>query len=160
MEAVILVGLQGSGKSTFCKERFWGTHLRLNLDMLKTRNRERLLLAVCVETNLRFVVDNTNPTRAERGVYIEAVRKVKMRVVGYVFTSPLADCLRRNDQRPEAQRVPHRGVTATAARYEAPTLAEGFDALFTVTNDDAGGFGVEEVASEAPPQATPGERRV
>ena len=144
MEAVVLVGLQGSGKSTFCKERFWGTHLRLNLDMLKSRHRERLLLAVCVETNLRFVVDNTNPTRAERAVYIEAVRRVKMRVVGYVFDCPLADCLRRNNQRPEAQRVPHRGVTATAARYEAPTLAEGFHELYRVTNDDAGGFAVEE----------------
>ncbi len=144
MEAVILVGLQGSGKSTFCRERFWGTHLRLNLDMLKTRHRERLLLAVCVETNLRFVVDNTNPTRAERAVYIEAVKRVKMRVVGYVFACPLADCLRRNDRRPEGQRVPHRGVMATAARYEEPALAEGFHELYHVTNDDAGGFVVEE----------------
>ena len=138
MEAVILVGLQGAGKSTFCQERFWGTHLRLNLDMLKTRHRERLLLAVCVETNLRFVVDNTNPTRAERAVYITAAKSRKMRVVGYVFACPLDDCLRRNDQRPEAQRVPHGGVIATARRYEAPTLAEGFDALITVTNGDAG----------------------
>ena len=153
MEAVILVGLQGAGKSTFCKERFWGTHLRLNLDMLKTRHRERQLLAVCVDTNLRFVVDNTNPTRAERAVYVAAAKSRKMRVVGYVFACPLADCLRRNDQRPEAQRVPHRGVTATAARYEHPTLAEGFDALFTVTNGDAGGFTVTEWADDGEPRA-------
>ena len=153
MEAVILVGLQGSGKSTFCRERFWGTHLRLNLDMLKSRHRERLLLAVCVETNLSFVVDNTNPTRAERAVYIEAVKKIKMRVVGYVFDCPLADCLRRNDQRPEAQRVPHRGVMATVARYEAPTMGEGFHELYRVTNDDAGGFEVEAWPGQGEPEA-------
>ena len=149
VEAVIMVGLQGSGKSTFCKERFCATHLRLNLDMLKSRHRERQLLAVCVDTNLRFVVDNTNPTRAERAVYIEAVRRVKMRVVGYVFTDPLADCLRRNDQRPEAQRIPYRGVMATHARYEPPSLSEGFDALFTVTTDGTGGFTVGEWPAEA-----------
>jgi predicted kinase len=35
MEAVIFVGIQGSGKSTFYNERFVDTHIRINLDMLK-----------------------------------------------------------------------------------------------------------------------------
>ena len=42
MEAVIFVGLQASGKSTFYRERFSRTHVRINLDMLKTRHRETL----------------------------------------------------------------------------------------------------------------------
>jgi predicted kinase len=74
VEAVIFVGLQGAGKSTFYRERFFDTHLRINLDQLRTRHRERRLLQVCVETGLRFVVDNTNPTRVERQVYIRAAR--------------------------------------------------------------------------------------
>ena len=75
MEAVIFVGLQGAGKSTFYRERFFDTHLRISLDLLRTRHRERRLLQFCVETGLRFVVDNTNPTRAERAVYIRAARR-------------------------------------------------------------------------------------
>src|SRR4051794_23667880 len=71
MEAVLFVGLQASGKSTFYRERFFTTHLRINLDMLRTRHREKRLLEVCLETQLRFVVDNTNPTRADRRRYIE-----------------------------------------------------------------------------------------
>jgi hypothetical protein len=43
MEPVILIGVQGSGKSTFYKERFNGTHIRINPDMLKTRNREKII---------------------------------------------------------------------------------------------------------------------
>ena len=66
MEAVIFVGLQGAGKSTFYKERFFATHLRINLDMLKTRHRERRLLQLCVETRQPFVVDNTNVLTTER----------------------------------------------------------------------------------------------
>ena len=66
MEAVILVGLQGAGQSSFYRERFFATHVRISLDLLKTRHRERRLLQACVETGQRFVVDNTNPTRAER----------------------------------------------------------------------------------------------
>lgn len=40
MEAVILCGIQASGKSAFYSERFFHTHVRINLDMLRTRRRE------------------------------------------------------------------------------------------------------------------------
>ena len=75
MEAVIFVGLQGAGKSTFFRDRFMTTHLRINLDMLKTRHRESRFLQVCIETCQPFVVDNTNPTRVERQVYIQAAKE-------------------------------------------------------------------------------------
>ena len=144
MEAVILIGLQGAGKSTFCKERFFATHLRVNLDMLKTRHREKRLVQVCVETGQPFVVDNTNPTRAERAVYIQATKDAGFRVVGYYFQSRVEDCKRRNDQRPAAQQVPLRGILGTAGRMELPNRDEGFDVLFYVRIDDAGEFVVEE----------------
>ena len=37
-EAVILIGIQATGKSEFYKNKFADTHMRINLDMLKTRN--------------------------------------------------------------------------------------------------------------------------
>ena len=57
MEAVILIGIQGSGKSTFYRERFFDTHVRISLDLLRTRHREALLLRACLEGKQRFVVD-------------------------------------------------------------------------------------------------------
>jgi len=39
MEAVILIGIQGSGKSTFYRDRFFNTHVRINLNILKRRSR-------------------------------------------------------------------------------------------------------------------------
>jgi hypothetical protein len=70
VEAVLFVGIQGAGKSTFYRERFFTTHLRINLDMLKTRHRELRFLHTCLESRQRFVVDNTNPhTRPAAGVH-------------------------------------------------------------------------------------------
>ena len=64
MELIIFIGCQASGKSTFFKRYFSDTHIRLNLDMLKTRHRERILFQACLAAKQKCVVDNTNPIQA------------------------------------------------------------------------------------------------
>jgi predicted kinase len=148
VEAVIFIGIQGAGKSTFYRERFFSTHLRINLDMLKTRNRERRFLQVCLETGQRFVVDNTNPTRANRQVYIDAAKQAGFRVIGYYFQSKVEDCQRRNAQRPQEQQVPLRGILGAAGRMQMPSPDEGFDELYYVWIDEGNRFIVEEWKDE------------
>ena len=74
MNVVIFSGIQATGKSTFFKERFADTHIRINLDMLRTRNREKRLFELCLELQQPCVVDNTNPAAADRASYIEPAR--------------------------------------------------------------------------------------
>jgi predicted ABC-type ATPase len=83
MEAVIFVGIQGAGKSSFYKARFFNSHVRINLDMLKTRYREMLLLRACIESKQPFVVDNTNVLAAERAVYIDAAKSAGFAVTAF-----------------------------------------------------------------------------
>lgn len=141
MEAVIFVGLQASGKSSFYKERFFSTHVRISLDLLRTRNRERRLMAACLETQQPFVIDNTNPTREDRAKYIDASMTAKYSVVGYYFRSKAEECLSRNQQRTEP--VSEVGILSTAKKLERPTLAEGFNILKYVRLTESG-FVVEE----------------
>lgn len=148
VEAVILMGVQASGKSTFCRERFFDTHVRINLDMLKTRRREHRLLQACLETRQPFVVDNTNPTREDRRRYIEAARAARFRVIGYYLQSRSADCLARNEQRPEPQRIPVAGLLGTFSRLELPSIDEGFDELYYVKIAANSRFVVEEWGDE------------
>jgi predicted kinase len=140
MEAVIFVGVQGSGKSTFYRERFFETHVRINLDQLKTRHREAVFLAACLQTGQPFVIDNTNITAASRAPYIEAARRAGFKVIGYFFDARLKDALRRNAQRSGAAAIPIPGVVGTYKRLERPTPAEGFDELYVVTRDEADAF--------------------
>ena len=144
MELVLCIGIPATGKSTFCRERFYDTHLRLNLDMLRTRHRERLLVAACIEAKQRFVVDNNNVTREERAAYILPAKAAGFSVSGYFFQSRVRDALERNRLRPEPARVPDKAVLGMSGRLELPAMAEGFDRLHFVRLLDSGGFLVED----------------
>ena len=61
MEAVLLIGIPGSGKSSFYREQFYATHLRINRDMLKTKRRERALIEACLKIQQQFVLDTSTP---------------------------------------------------------------------------------------------------
>jgi predicted kinase len=146
MEAVILIGIQGAGKTTFYGERFFDTHVRISLDVLRTRPRERAFLETCLRTGQPFVIDNTNVRAAERVVYIEAAKRAGFRVIGYFLEATLGDALRRNAQRAGRAKIPAAGVGAALKRLEQPKLEEGFDELYLVTFDESRGFVVRASA--------------
>ncbi|MBN1912645.1 MAG: AAA family ATPase [Pirellulales bacterium] len=148
MEMIILMGVQASGKSTFCKERFFDTHVRVNLDMLRTRHRESVFVTTCLETRQPLVIDNTNPTCEDRQRYIAPAKAAGFRVLGYYFQSRIEDCQRRNAGRPESARVPSQGVLGTYSKMELPRFEEGFDELYYVRIADDGQFAVEEWSDE------------
>ncbi len=144
MEVVILIGIQAVGKSTFYYQRFGDTHIRINLDMLKTRHREQILVDACIAAKQPFVVDNTNTTAADRARYIAPAKAARFRVVGYYFPSTLQDAFQRNRQRATPKVIPEIGMAATHRRLEPPSLAEGFDLLYSVTIGENGDFAVQE----------------
>ena len=142
MELVVFCGPPGSGKSSFYRYRFFETHVRVSLDMLRTRAREAALVETCVSARLPFVVDNTNPTAADRARYVVPAAAAGYEVVGYVFRSTPEDALAANALRPERQRLPVRSVLGAFARLEEPTREEGFAALHVVSMDGVGSFEV------------------
>lgn len=148
MEAVILIGAQASGKSTFYRERFFRTHVRVSLDLLRTRHRERRMLETCIETGQPFVIDNTNPQRTDREAYIAQARSAGFKVVGYYLQSRLAEIIERNAARSEEERIPEKGVRGTYSRLELPSLDEGFDELYYVRYTEPEGYIIERWKDE------------
>lgn len=142
MEAILFIGIQGAGKSTFYKERFFDTHVRLSLDLLRTRRRERALLEACLAAGQPLVLDNTNATEAEREKYITAAKAAGFRVVGYFFEPDPKGSLERNNRREGRRRVPPAGLFGTLKRLGRPRAEEGFDELFVVHLSRAGEFAV------------------
>jgi predicted kinase len=149
MEAVIFIGIPGSGKSTFFQERFIDSHVRINLDMLKTRNREKILVEACIQAKQPFVVDNTNITASERKKYISLARQAGFLVIGYYFQANLAAALNRNQLRSGKAIIPAKAVIARHHQLQIPEYAEGFDQLYFVRIDPSTGqFVVEEWKNE------------
>ena len=143
MRLVLFVGIQGSGKSTFYRERFGETHLRLSLDMLRTRHREAVLFEACLAAKQPVVIDNTNPSRAERARYVGPAKAAGFAVECYYFRSVFAEAAARNANRQDRSRVPDVGLLGTLGRLERPGPDEGFDRRFYV-RVEAGGFVVED----------------
>ncbi len=132
--AYIMIGIQGSGKSTFC-EIHLPNATRVNLDTLHTRNKETLLIAECQEHGLDYVIDNTNPMREDRARYITSAKASGYHVVGYFMQSRLQECIERNNLREGKSRIAAKAIAATSNKLEMPSLSEGFDELYFVKND-------------------------
>ena len=144
MEAVIFIGLQASGKSSFYREKFIDTHIRLNLDMLKTRHREKLLFNACLAAKQSVVIDNTNPAKCDRQKYILLAKENKFKVTGYYFQSILSECKQRNGDRQGKAKIPLIGLMDTYKRLELPTYQEGFNRLYYVKLTEKDSFLVEK----------------
>jgi predicted kinase len=148
MEAVIFVGIQGAGKSTFFKRNFFDTHIRINLDMLRTKNREKLIFEACLEAKQKFVVDKTNLTREEREKYILQAINHGFKIVGYYFQADLKKAIERNNQRSEKAKVPEKAILVSFKRLQIPEYDEGFSELFYVSINDENEFIVKNWEDE------------
>ena len=144
MEVIIFIGLQASGKSSFYRTRFIDTHIRLNMDMLRTRHREKLLFEACLKAKQPVIIDNTNPSLSERQRYIPLAKENNFTVTGYYFQSNLKECKQRNNQRQGKSKIPLVGLIDTYKRLQLPTYQEGFDRLYYVKQIENDLFLVEE----------------
>lgn len=147
MQLMLFTGIPASGKSLFYKQRFADTHVRINLDMLRTRHRESILYRACLEGKAQMVVENTNLTRAARADYIRRARLNHFSIHGYFFDADVEEALQRNGTRTGMARVPEVAILTAAKTLEPPSYDEGYDQL-SVVRIKAGSFVVEEFACE------------
>ena len=143
-QAVIFIGIQASGKSTFY-EKYFPNYTHINLDTLRTRYQESLKLKECIDQKKDFVIDNTNVTIEDRKKYIDTAKAAGYRIIGYYFRSSVKESVERNEQRD--RKVPRIAIAGTSNRLQLPSYEEGFDELHYVMIKD-GSFVIENWEAE------------
>ena len=136
MELIVFSGIQASGKTTFYRERFLATHARVSLDLLKTRQREDILLFACFAAQQPVVVDNTNPLAAQRTRYVHLARAAGFRAVLYFFDVSTRTAVGRNSGREGNAKVANVAIFGSQKKLQRPTRDEGFDEIFRVTTGE------------------------
>ena len=128
-EAVIFMGLQGSGKTTYYQEHFSATHVHVSLDVQRTAERQRAALQEAIAAGKSLVVDNTNATRAARAPFIAASKDAGYRVVGCFLDVPVRTAIGRNNHRKDKKAIPVPAILHSAKQLQPPEEEEGFDEI-------------------------------
>lgn len=142
-KVILLVGLPGSGKSTYAAAQGWPVLAsdevrRLLLDDARDQTANRTIFALLrrlLRTRLELkravtCIDATNLTPQERRPYIKIAQMHDAAVEAVYFDVPLEVCLERNLGRDRV--VPNHVVELMARRLRVPAVAEGFSAVRVV----------------------------
>jgi predicted kinase len=143
MRIVLLVGLPGSGKSTYLKRMgvngLSSDTIRglLADDEADQTNNERVFQTVRYLLRQRIAtgrpvtyIDATNLRPEERRPYLEIGQQYGCDVEAVFFDVPLEVCRARNAARDRV--VPEEAMIAMAGKLVAPTVEEGFVAVTVV----------------------------
>lgn len=165
LDVAVLVGLQASGKSTFCRQWLTEPYELVSKDLFprsarRRQERQMRLVAEALAAGRPVAVDNTNPSPEEWAPLVAAGHAHGATVTAYWFPPDLAGSLARNALREGRARVPDAGIRATAERLRRPSRADGFDAVLEVRFDGRGGFWVRPVPetprrAQAAPDGSP-----
>ena len=108
----VLVGAQGSGKSTWARQ------------LIEHENSAIIFDAILVK-------------KSERTPILQAAKEHGVPAVAVWFHTPLAVCLSRNAKRPPDQVANEQGLRNVYAAVEPPTQTEGFVHVLEIANSDA-----------------------
>ena len=152
-ECVILIGLPGAGKTSFYEQNFAASHRHISKDLWPNaagrEARQRRELADALAAGASVVVDNTNPSIADRAAIIAIAHASGARVIGYFFDVTTRQAIARNSERRDRKKVPNVAIFTVAKRLVPPTPAEGFDELFRVTLTPDRTFSVSGIAADS-----------
>jgi bifunctional polynucleotide phosphatase/kinase len=133
---VILVGAQGSGKSSFAK-KYFGNYKYINNDTLVSKKVKDAALTDAFNNNNCIIIDNTNPKKMTRKTYIDTAIKKKYKITCYYISTSIDISKHNNYYRyyvsnGNVARVPTLAYNIYKKNLEMPTVDEGINEVINI----------------------------
>ena len=129
----MMIGIPGSGKSTFARSNLSGEYLssddlRDELGKIDIWNEMLQRTEAALEMGKDVIYDATSIKRRDRSKALEIARKHEATTIAYVMDAPLEKCLDWNRQRFGSRIVPDDVIKRMYNEYEPPADDE-FDRI-------------------------------
>ena len=140
-ESVVLmaVGYPASGKTTFYERHFKDKKfVHVNQDTLKTNKKCIVQVSQALKNNQSVYIDNTNPTRESRQVFIQLAKELNVQVKCLHFTADEWLCKHLNVFRSitkSTEQLPAVAFNSFRSKYQPPCEAEGFHEIVVIPFD-------------------------
>ena len=144
---VLMVGLPGSGKSTYAMTKFSKGYTILSSDSIRkelfgdegSQENNKLVFETlyshmvdALKHKRNVVVDATNINVKTRLWTLERVKDMKIKRIAILLETDIETCKERDKKR--TRKVEDYVIERYAKEFEAPTKAEGFDKIKKIKN--------------------------
>jgi len=143
MKAIILVGLTGSGKSTFCKK--YPKFTRINQDELGSRQKCITALKTAISQKENIIIDRTNINKMQRNHFISILKEYPEYEINCIYFDADPElCVKRVSERENHPTITEdfsldkikEIVYSFYRSLEEPSISEGFSMILTIKVKD------------------------
>lgn len=137
IEMIIMVGIAGSGKSSFCRDHLATAGYEIiNCDTIGTMVKCISMARDGLKSCKKVVIDNTNVSSDERLRFIKVAKENKVKCRCLIMNTSFKHAEHNNAVRailnPDRRKVSKEVMNTQTKYYTKPRLSEGFDEIVTV----------------------------
>lgn len=133
-EIIIFVGYPGCGKTHFYNYYF-NDYIHINQDELKTKSKCLKLCLNSIKENKNIIIDNTNPSKEIRKLYIDMAKEYNYTCRCIYFDVELLLAKHMNYYRHYINNsllVPDIAYNVYKSKFEIPEISEGFNEIIKI----------------------------